>query len=128
MKKLTKDVAVNYVKIILQAIEENNLLTADNNINYLQQIIHEEMVKKYWTHIETVAFEEKEVIASFIKTLKAKGAVEVKPLGKIIDGMTNTYQITMYDLENEELKDFIYKDLQGKQVVWMSEDYKELYK
>lgn len=128
MDKLTKSVAVNYAKSLLKDLEEDNLLSANSTLNELTRIVNDEFKKQYWTHIETVHFEEKEYIKPFIKTLLNKGAVEVKPVGEIEDGMTDCFQIKMYDTNNSDLKDFIYKDLQGKQVIWMSDEYKKLYK
>ena len=128
MDKITKSVAVNYAKSLLKDLEEDKVLSANSTLNELTRIVNDEFKKQYWTHIETVHFEEKEYIKPFIKTLLNKGAVEVKPVGKIEDEMTDCFQIKMYDINNSDLKDFIYKDLQGKQVIWMSDEYKKLYK
>ena len=128
MDKITKSVAINYAKSILKDLEDGKVLSANSMLNELTRIVKDEVSKEYWTHVETVQFEEKEVVASFIKTLKNKGALEVKAVGKVIDDMANTYEIKMYDINNSDLKDFIYKDLQGKQVIWMSDEYKKLYK
>ena len=128
MDKITKSVAVSYAKSILENIEEDKILNANAALNELTRIVNDEFKKQYWTHIETVRFEEKEYIKPFVDTLLNKGAVEVKPVGEIEDEMANCFQIKMYDTNNSALKDFIYKELQGKQIVWMSEEYKELYK
>lgn len=117
MDKITKSVAVNYAKSILEDLQNDNVLSANSMLNELGIIVRDEVTKDYWTHVETVQFEEKEVVASFIKTLKDKGAIEVKPVGKIEDEMTDCFQIKMHDINNSVLKDFIYKDLQGKQVI-----------
>lgn len=128
MDKITKSVAVSYAKSILKNLEEDKVLNANAVLNELTRIVGEEFKKQYCTHIETVHFEEKEYIKPFIKTLLNKGAVEVKPVGKIEDEMTDCFQIKIYDTNNSDLKDFIYKDLQGKQIIWMSDEYKKLYK
>ena len=128
MNKITKSVAVNYAKSILKDLEEDNVLSANAVLNELTRIVNDEFKKQYWTHIETVRFEEKEYIKPFIKTLLSKGAVEVKPVGEIKNEMADCFQIKLYDINNSELKDFIYKDLQGKQIAWMSDEYKKLYK
>ena len=128
MDKITKSVAVSYAKSILKNLEEDKVLNANAALNELTRIVNDEFRKQYWTHIETVQFEEKEYIKPFIATLKDKGAIEVKPVGKIEDEMTDIFQIKLYDTNNSDLKDFIYKDLQGKRIAWMSEEYKEIYK
>ena len=128
MDKLTKSVALNYAKSLLKDLEEDKVLNANAILNQLTRIVNDEFKKQYWTHIETVHFEEKEYIKPFIKTLLNKGALEVKPVGKIEDEMTDTFQIKMYDTNSSDLKDFIYKDLQGRKIVWMSDEYKKLYK
>ena len=114
MDKITKSVAINYAKSILKDLEEDKVLSANAALNELTRIVNDEFKKQYWTHIETVHFEEKEYIKPFITTLIKKGALEVKPVGEIEDDMTDTFQIKMYDTNNSDLKDFIYKDLQGK--------------
>ena len=117
MDKITKSVAVDYAKVLLEDLEEDNVLSANSILNELTRIVNNEFKKQYWTHIETVHFEEKEYIKPFIKTLLNKGAIEVKPVGIIEDEMTDCFQIKMYDTNNSDLKDFIYKDLQGKQII-----------
>ena len=128
MDKITKSVAVSYAKSILEDLQDDRILSVNSMLNELTKIIKDEVSKEYWTHIETVHFEEKEYIKPFIKTLLSKGAVEVKPVGEIEDEMTDCFQIKMYDINNSVLKDFIYKDLQGKQIVWMSDEYKKYIK
>ena len=128
MDKITKSVVVSYAKSILKDLEEDKVLEANAALNELTRIVNDEFKKQYWSHIETVQFEEKEYIKPFIKTLLNKGAVEVKPVGEIKDEMADCFQIKIYDTNNSDLKDFIYKDLQGKQIIWMSEEYKKIYK
>ena len=128
MNKITKSVAVSYAKSLLKDLEEDNVLSANAILNELTRIVNDEFKKQYWTHTETVQFEEKEYIKPFIKTLINKGAVEVKPVGEIKDEMTDCFSIKMYDTNNSALKDFIYEDLQGKQIVRMSDEYKKLHK
>ncbi|MBR6517699.1 MAG: hypothetical protein IKT40_12785 [Bacilli bacterium] len=115
--KITKSVVVNYAKSVLENLENDNLLSANAVLNELTRIVNYEFKKQYCSHIETIQFEEKEYIKPFIATLKNKGAIEVKPVGEIVNDMADTFQIKMYDVHNSDLKDFIYKDLQGKQII-----------
>lgn len=122
------DYLENLLRILESCFKEQDLLGANSVLDNMTAEVKRLVKLNYCTHAETWRFEEKEVVASFIKTLKDKGALEVKAVGKVIDGMADTYQIKMYDADCSHLKDFLLDDLQGKRIAWMSDEYKKLYK